>query len=337
MKVIDNYLQSVQSSLFLIPAKEKEDIVRELSEEIHSAAERKEEELGRALTEEEQQQMLQPFGHPLLVAGRYRQNVGSVSFGPTIIGPELFPLYRFVLTINLSVTAIVAAVVVLLRGSLEWESMLFPLLVQMTIATVTFAIADASLRRSNGQRWTAPSATAPAVDANRIPRANSVMEIIIGLLAIGLWNELPWYPHRALGIKLQHWTPGPTWNDFHSTFFAPVLLLLIVSLVLSFVNLFRSVWSRPRLLTSALINFSCTTMIGMTLWRHAARVRDEWTTLQVSRSTLSKLELFNGSIDVTIFATMAIFALITLGYGLHALIKAQRLKRTVEPMVTAIA
>src|SRR5687767_3694034 len=110
MKLLDRYLNAVRQSMFLTPSATRDDILRELEEELRAQFDVKEEELGRSLTESEADQILQRFGHPLLVAGRFREGSGTLAFGRTLIGPELFPLYRLILTINLSLTAIVMAI-----------------------------------------------------------------------------------------------------------------------------------------------------------------------------------------------------------------------------------
>ena len=53
--LIDRYLQNVRVSL---PAARRDDIVRELAEDIRAQVADREEELGRALTEDEQEALL---------------------------------------------------------------------------------------------------------------------------------------------------------------------------------------------------------------------------------------------------------------------------------------
>jgi tRNA U54 and U55 pseudouridine synthase Pus10 len=78
MELVDRYLKTVGSYL---PKEQKEDILRELSENIRSEIEDKEAELGRPLIEVEQEAIVKRQGNPLLVAGRYRQEERSVAFG----------------------------------------------------------------------------------------------------------------------------------------------------------------------------------------------------------------------------------------------------------------
>lgn len=86
MDVIERYLEAVAAQL---STEDREDIVAELRDLILSRVEAKEEELGRALTDDEKEAILHEIGHPLVVAARYRKGPDS------LIGPELFPYWLF--------------------------------------------------------------------------------------------------------------------------------------------------------------------------------------------------------------------------------------------------
>ena len=86
MDVIDRYLEAVAAQL---STEDREDIVAELRDLILSRVEAREEELGRALSDDEKEAILHEIGHPLVVAARYRKGPDS------LIGPELFPYWLF--------------------------------------------------------------------------------------------------------------------------------------------------------------------------------------------------------------------------------------------------
>ena len=100
MDVIERYLEAVAAQL---PTEDREDIVAELRDLILSRVEAREEELGRALTDEEKEAILHEIGHPLVVAARYRKGPDS------LIGPELFPYWLFGAKAGLIVIAAVQA------------------------------------------------------------------------------------------------------------------------------------------------------------------------------------------------------------------------------------
>src|SRR3954452_4596952 len=88
MELLDQDLNAVKPYL---PRAQRNDIIRELSENLRSQMEDQEAQLGRPLNETEQEALLTRYGQPMIVAGRYRQDQGSVVFGRQLIGPELFP------------------------------------------------------------------------------------------------------------------------------------------------------------------------------------------------------------------------------------------------------
>lgn len=106
MDLIDRYLNAVAAQL---PQDQRADIVAELRDMILSRFEEKEEALGRALTEAEQEEILRDIGHPLAVAARY----GS---GPQhVVGPELFPWWMFGVRAGLIAVAAITVLGALVR------------------------------------------------------------------------------------------------------------------------------------------------------------------------------------------------------------------------------
>lgn len=106
MDLIDRYLNAVAAQL---PQDERADITAELRDLILSRFEAKEEELGRALNEDEQEAILREVGHPLVVAARYRKGPDS------LVGPELFPYWLFGVKAGLMVLGVVFALSLLIR------------------------------------------------------------------------------------------------------------------------------------------------------------------------------------------------------------------------------
>jgi hypothetical protein len=106
MDMIDRYLNAVAAQL---PQDERADITAELRDLILSRFEAKEEELGRALNEDEQEAILREIGHPLVVAARYRKGPDS------LVGPELLPYWLFGVKAGLMVLGAVYAITLLIR------------------------------------------------------------------------------------------------------------------------------------------------------------------------------------------------------------------------------
>ncbi|NJC41408.1 hypothetical protein GGQ87_001666 [Brevundimonas alba] len=106
MDLIDRYLNAVAAQL---PQDERADIVAELRDLILSRFEAREEELGRALTEDEQEAILHEIGHPLVVAARYRKGPDS------LVGPELFPYWLFAVKAGLLLMLVIQAIVLFIN------------------------------------------------------------------------------------------------------------------------------------------------------------------------------------------------------------------------------
>src|SRR5580693_135649 len=87
--MIDRYLQAVG---FWLPRKQREDILAELSEDLRSQIEDREEEFGRPLDEVDVAAILKARGRPIVVAGGYLPQ-------QSLIGPVFFPSYRLTLKI----------------------------------------------------------------------------------------------------------------------------------------------------------------------------------------------------------------------------------------------
>jgi len=151
MDLVDRYVKAVAKAL---PEKQREDISNELTEDIRSEIEDRERELGRELTEAEQEVLLKQRGNPLVLAARYRQDHRSVAFGRQIIGPVLYPFYIKVLSFNLGLTFFVIAVIFTALavsgqkigvGNI-FSTCLLQLFIQSSVVTLIFSLVDKNLR-----------------------------------------------------------------------------------------------------------------------------------------------------------------------------------------------
>lgn len=243
MDLLDRYLQAVK---FLLPGNQKQDILAELSDDIRSHIDEKEAELGRNLNEAELEAILKRWGHPMQVAGRYLPQ-------QALIGPALFPLYRLVLKMvslfYLVPWLLVWTFLVLFVPSYRAEHPGLSLfgtlgtwidLVVYVFAFITagFAIAERRLTRSGFFDTWSPRKLPIARDPNRIPRSESIGELVGGLVFLFWWVNKPGFP-TIPGITV---TPTPLW----STFYWPILLLVLASVLLAGVNTFRPWWTRLR-------------------------------------------------------------------------------------------
>src|ERR1700722_19523277 len=144
--LLDQYLNSIRRSL---PEAQRDDIVQELSENIHAQIEDKEAELGRPLADAEVEAILKQHGHPMVVASRYRQDKRSVAFGPELIGPVVFPFYVRVLKFNLGISFVITFIVAValffsghaITAGNVVPAIFYQVTIQFVVVTLIFAAA----------------------------------------------------------------------------------------------------------------------------------------------------------------------------------------------------
>src|SRR5271163_4291012 len=155
MELLESYLRAVKRYL---PRAQSSDIIRELSDDLRSQLEDKESTAGRPLTDEEVVSFLKQHGDPMTVARRYRQDSPSLSIGWELIGPELFPMYLIMLSVNLVITVACLVIALLsLHVPITLGAFVFPVLTQIIVLTLAF-IGLNLVRRKFPQPWYYPPA-----------------------------------------------------------------------------------------------------------------------------------------------------------------------------------
>ena len=251
MDMLDRYLQAVK---FFLPRKQQDDIVRELSENLIARMEDREEELGRPLDEAEQAAILREHGHPMLVAGRYRER-------QHLIGPTFFPLYVFALKMGLGVALLVTTVLAVVTAALHGdpfrrllEAMLaYPGRGLMVFAwtTVGFAVLDfATTQVRFVGDWDPRKLPKVVSEEQQIPRLKTLCELAFVLLAIGWLLLLPRSPFLILGPAAALVEYAPVWRFVY----APMVLLAVATAILQVVDFVRPYRTRSRELTRVAIN-----------------------------------------------------------------------------------
>jgi hypothetical protein len=88
-ELLDRYIHSVKT---LLPPDKMDDIAAEIESNLQSLVEDRAMQLGRELSPNEVSAIVKQHGHPVVVAGRYRDQPAR-----GLISPELFPFYWFTL------------------------------------------------------------------------------------------------------------------------------------------------------------------------------------------------------------------------------------------------
>ncbi len=237
MNLLNRYLQAVAR---LLPQARRDDIIAELRSNILAQMEDRAEAMGLPLTEDQQAEILRRLGNPTLVAGRYREGNLGLEFGRQLIGPELFPFYKNILTLNVLISLVIMGIVSLTAGRAAFPGILFPLVAQVSIVTLIFALLD----RHKGavlDKWDPRKLPTVKPDADGYgPNARNIFEFLC--LALGTaWLALtPQWPYLMLGpgaqylpaLGLKFW---PGWPLFYGA----IVTLLCAELALRFFTLFR--------------------------------------------------------------------------------------------------
>jgi HAAS domain-containing protein len=259
--LVDRYLSAVKEQL---PRAQQDDVIAELSENLRAQIEDEEATLGRPLVEDEEAAILKRFGNPMVVAARYRGDSRSVNFGRQLIGPELFPTYLKVLTVNVAITLIVIVAVLLVGGGTAWSSMyggLAPIAIQFVIVTGIFIYADRRFSR-DPDAWD-PHTVEPGDPITGYGNLDGISDKLIGeakttavpyttsLLDFGL-NAFGLAVLRSIGVPQTtgSFAPGPAWTDLY----VPFTALFALALIGPIVNLIRPRWVEFRVATRALFD-----------------------------------------------------------------------------------
>lgn len=247
MELVDRYLQAVR---FWLPRNQQEDIIAELSEDLRAQIEENEATLGHKLSVAELEVILKKRGRPVLVANRYLPQ-------ESLIGPVLFPIYKFVLKI-VAVCYLVPWVLVWIGlmsfsasyrtahtgagwfGAIVsgWSSLWLTAFIAVGAATVVFAVLEGAQARSRFlENWDAGKLP-PVRNPNQIPRSDSIIELVVNLVLSTWW--ITSMPTRVLLDRPEiRIVLSPVWRYFFWGF----LLLTLANVAFAGVNILRPYWS----------------------------------------------------------------------------------------------
>lgn len=303
MELLDRYLQAVR---FFLPRHNQDDIVRELSENLISQMEDREEELGRPLTEDEQAEILRRHGHPMMVAGRYRSH-------QHLIGPLFMPIYLFALKMGLGVALLVTVVVSgvsaavhgdvvrhLVQGLLAYPGRALMVFAWTTVGFAALDVAQARLKLTH--RWDPRTLPKVVKHEYRMSRCNTLAEFI-AIVAAMIWLLLvPQKLFLLLGPAAALLDLAPIWSDVY----LPIFAVTLATAVLSFVNFTRPFWTPARSLARMTINAS-SSIIFLVLMRSGPwLIAKEGASFPDGTSAARIAEIANKSVEISLVIALII-------------------------------
>ena len=263
MTLVDRYLRAVRDHL---PRAEQDDIINELSDNLHSRIEDEEAARGRPLEENEE------VGHPEGVRpsdGRRgalsrRRAVGDVRPAARS-GPSSSRPTRRSWPSTWPITVLIAAIA-LVAGSGIWSGfagILVPLAIQFIIVTAIFVFIDRRwIRDPDG--WDPRTVNCDGARRRRLdPRRHRRSAARQGTYPRGRRGDVRPGDRRdrrradrgaEFGIpeRIGFMTPGPGWRDV----FVPGIAILVFAFVTPIVNLFRPRWTQFRVASHAAVDIA---------------------------------------------------------------------------------
>ena len=243
LELVDRYLQAVR--FWLPKTSRQQDLVAELGEDLRSQIEEKETELGRPLDNNEVSEVLKRCGAPMLVASR---------LGPKrhLIGPTLFPIYWFVLKmvllwILLPVFIFIVSPATLASTNGDWGKAVAVTLgnlwsgafIAAGVITLVFAILERTQAFASIHcKWDPGSLPPLERPERKTSLFQTVCELGFHVFAVVWLLLVPNHPFLVLGPAAAFLALGPIWN----TFYAPIVLLAVASVIRLVVILVRPQW-----------------------------------------------------------------------------------------------
>ncbi len=243
MELLERYLQAVRGYLL---RNRRDDIVKELGDNILSQMEDRANELRRPLNEFEQAAILKQYGHPLVAAARYRRLPLQ-----QLVGPALFPLYWYMLqavVVFVAAFHLMAAVVITLsKGSIlqgmaaAWGSFWLWVLVAIGGLTIAFGLIEYFGGGKVPFADTFDPRELPDIKRASPPRNNSAAELVLGSLLLVGWpiilhSSAPAFA-RSIPVRF-----APVWWHFE----IPMLGVVALGTAAAYVSLFRPQYPRLR-------------------------------------------------------------------------------------------
>ena len=269
-RLIERYLLHIKSHL---PKSLRDDVAAEIEEGLRQRIEEREAASGKSVTDDELNEMLTAWGHPVEVAGRYLPR-------QYLIGPTTYPAYWNTLRALVAVFAAIAVIKVIIVAATgdDWRLIFrgigntaWGLLAWAAIITVAFAIIDAKgLRffdRFDARTLRDRHLSAEGVPAEPIPRFESAFDFVfvavlllwwigaLGVLSFPAWQVSDW--------QFQFFFIEVSWGEGFPPFFYPIAALLVIGLARAARNFFRPYWTFSAMAVRVIHNVF---WVGVLIW-----------------------------------------------------------------------
>jgi HAAS len=260
MMLVDRYVEAVRSHL---PRRERDDIAAELRDTLLSKIEEAERAQERPLTDDQVAAILKRYGAPESVAAKYGARAH-------LIGPEVYPQYRFVVRMVLMVVGGVMAIAIAATavtadrplaqiGRIAMTGLLVAI-GNLTIFTMIFARLERMAVRPEPEDWD-PRDLIPAVERRTaIPRAEAIGSLVFSVFWLLWWIDVLPINRWLLWSRLPL-AAAPIWD----TLTPLIVTLLVASIGHAAMALLRPRWTLFYEITERLIDVGIGVMIVLAL------------------------------------------------------------------------
>jgi len=311
MELLDRYLQAVRGYLLRNPR--RDDIVKELGDNILSEIEDKAEELGRDLNQTEVAAIIKQHGHPLVAAAPYRRLPMQ-----QLIGPGLFPLYWYavqaLVVCVIAFNLVLALVLALIKGSIVasfasvWGSFWLWVLSGIGGLTICFGLMEYFGGGKIPFTDTFDPLQLPEVKRPGPARTNSVVDLVMGCLFLVGWPIFLRFPVPGLAgaspVKLT-----PVWYSFE----IPMLAVVAMGVAAAFIALFRPQYPRVRAMLrlasdiGGLVTFYLFLLTGEFVAANPGVAAKLSEPVKVGKHLMTTLQLANYGVEFGLLVALAIY------------------------------
>jgi hypothetical protein len=335
MELLDRYLQAVR---FWLPKAQQNDIIAELGDDLRSQIEDRESALGRPMSEDEIAALLQQTGHPMRVAARYQPQ-------QTLIGPTLFPLYKFVLkivTFGYLVPWLLVWIALtifmpshrangpMLTAISGWAAMWSNIFFIFGLITLIFAVLE-RVQASVAIVYKWDPRKLPRVSQRkqqRVSRVESIFGLVFSIIYVIWWLSLPRYGILVFGAVTPAFSVNPALRAYYLPFLIPTLVLIVQQCV----NLFRPQWTWLRAFSMMVAD-----AISLGIVLSVARIYPFVTFAETGKNAADQAHAILIVNQVIQWSAISIAAGIAIALLVHAFKAAQEVRRMMKDRHSPVA
>ncbi len=328
MEMLDRYLNAVG---FWLPRRQKQDILVELADDLRAQIDEKETALRHKLGEDELAAILKNCGAPLVVASRYLPQ-------RTVVGPVVFPVYKFLLKLILFGYLVPWALVWVgfvafspaYRAAHQGFALLETLRPLWLIAIHIFAFTTILFWISERLQWARklegwdPRKLPSVRDPLRIPVSDSLADLVFNSIFLLWWLGYPnvFSLSSALERAGIRGSWGSVWQDFMQSFYWPVATVAGLLIAISVMNLRRPHWTRERLGLRVAANGAMAGMTAYILIKHLPEVRIQMA--QLSGTAIAPQAAANALVNIVVFYVLLLICVGTCAVWVKTLFRIVR-------------